>query len=368
MKIAMIGQKKVPSRLGGIEVAVEALAVRMARRGHEVTLYNCRRQTKKKKILRKRRRYRGVFIREIVVPDIRGLSAFLGSLAATLLALPGGYDCIHYHGEGPAAMAFLPKMLGIRTVVTVHGLDWQRSKWGKFASWYLRQGEKSACRFADEIIVLSRAVQEYFLNRYGRQTVMIPNGTTKPEKRTPRQIARWGLEKDGYILYLGRVVPEKGIENLIRAFLEVRTEKKLVIAGSQSDTKKFYEAMQAAAREDPRVLFTGFVAGDELDELYSNCYLYCLPSELEGMPLSLLEAMSYGCCCLCSDIPECAEVLGSGGVLFRTGSREDLSRKLQQLCDHRELVEAARERADEAFFARYDWEKIADQTLLLYQR
>lgn len=365
----MIGQKLVPSRQGGIEVAVGALAEKMAARGHHVTLYNCRRCIPFRKAgVRRHRYYRGIEIREVRVPDLRGISAVLGSAAATLRALAGRYDCIHYHAEGPAFMSFLPGMFGIHTVVTIHGLDWKRSKWGGFASWYLRMGEKMAAAFASEIIVLSHQTQKYFLDTYGRRTNLLPNGIDRPEKREADLIrSRWGLKKDSYILYLGRIVPEKGLELLIHAFHRTVTDKKLVIAGGPADTESFFRKLKEEAEPDSRILFTGFVHGRVLDELYSNSWLYCLPSELEGMPISLLEAMSYGNCCLCSDIPECKEVIRDRGLLFETGNEESLRENLQKLCDHTGLVEDIRKWVDDTLFEEFNWDEITEKTLALYR-
>ena len=195
--------------------------------------------------------------------------------------------------------------------LTSAGLDWDREKWrGSVASKFIRGGEKNAVKYADEIIVLSKDVQKYFLETYGRETHFIPNGVNRPEVREAKLITdHFGLEKGSYILFLGRLVPEKGIRYLVEAFKNVKTDKKLVIAGGSSDTDSFMEELKELAKGDDRILFTGFVQGAMLDELYSNAYIYTLPSDLEGMPLSLLEAMSYGNCCLVSDIPECAEVV-----------------------------------------------------------
>lgn len=372
MKVAMIGQKQVPSRLGGIEVAVEALSVRMAARGHDVTLYNsCRYEKSEKKVKKRQSRwdYRGVHIYDRSAIPVKGVSAMLSSLTATLRALSEKYDCIHFHAEGPAAMSFLPHLLGIRTVVTIHGLDWKRSKWGKFASWYLKQGEKTAVACADEIIVLSRAMQRYFWETYRRQTVLIPNGIEKPILKKAQLIRqKWGLEKDSYILYLGRIVPEKGLEILIEAFKQVKTGKKLVIAGGPADTESFYRKLKKMADGDQRILFTGFVQGRIMEELFSNSYLYCLPSDLEGMPISLLEAMSYGNCCLCSDIAECAEVLKGFGYLFKKGDCEDLRIMLQMLCGNPERIQTCRSQVSDYVCSRYNWDTITEQTLALYTR
>ena len=218
---------------------------------------------------------------------------------------------VHIHAEGPAFFCWIPKLFGKRVICTIHGLDWDREKWrGSVASKFIRGGEKNAVKYADEIIVLSKDVQKYFLETYGRETHFIPNGVNRPEVREAKLITdHFGLEKDSYILFLGRLVPEKGIRYLVEAFKNVKTDKKLVIAGGSSDTDSFMEELKELAKGDNRILFTGFVQGAMLDELYSNAYIYTLPSDLEGMPLSLLEAMSYGNCCLVSDIPECTEVV-----------------------------------------------------------
>lgn len=369
MKIAMIGQKQVPSRLGGIEVAVGELAVRMSAKGHHVTLYNSRKSYYHSKNTREtwHKEYKGVHICEVPVINVKGLAAVMGSALATICAIFGRYDCIHYHAEGPAVMTFVPHMLGIRTIVTIHGLDWKRSKWGRFASWYLKMGEKIAVSCANEIIVLSESAQRYFWQEYHRCTTLIPNGVERPERRYAQVITqKWGLEKDNYILYLGRIVPEKGLENLISAFARVKTDKKLVIAGAPSDTDTFYKKLKKMAEGDGRVLFTGFVQGRILDELYSNSYFYCLPSEVEGMPISLLEAMSYGNCCLCSDIEECADVVDEFGCLFKTGDIQDLSRCMQMLCDDSEMVEKCKEKVSDFVCSRYNWDEITQKTLELY--
>ena len=369
MKIAMIGHKTVPSRDGGVEVAVEALAVRMAAQGHDVTLYNRgRRISSGMPSAAAAEQLRNVHIRQVPVIARGGAAAFTGSLLAALHTLFCRYDCVHLHAEGPAAMALLTHARGIRTVVTIHGLDWKRSKWGRFASWYLRQGERCAARYADEIIVLSRAAQTYFRETYGRETVYIPNGVEAPVIREASLITeQFGLKKDSYILYLGRIVPEKGLARLIEAFSGVKTDKKLVIAGSCADSGAHYEMLRRMAANDGRVLFTGFAEGQLLEELYSNSYIYCLPSELEGMPISLLEAMRYGNCCLVSDIAECTEVLGGCGYAANARDTDALREMLQRLCDDPAAVARSRERLAAFAFGNHDWDAVTAQTLALYR-
>ena len=251
-----------------------------------------------------------------------------------------------------------------------YGLDWDREKWrGSVASKFIRGGEKNAVKYADEIIVLSKDVQKYFLETYGRETHFIPNGVNRPEVREAKLITdHFGLEKDSYILFLGRLVPEKGIRYLVEAFKNVKTDKKLVIAGGSSDTDSFMEELKELAKGDDRILFTGFVQGAMLDELYSNAYIYTLPSDLEGMPLSLLEAMSYGNCCLVSDIPECTEVVEDKALIFKKSDVEDLQEKLQDACDHPEMVMKMKNQAADFICEKYNWDEVVRETMKLYTR
>ncbi len=371
MRIAMLGQKRIPSREGGVEIVVEELATRMVSLGHDVTCYNRRghhvsgEQFDSKNL----DEYKGVRLKSVPTVEKKGLAAMSSSFFAAIKAAFGKYDVVHFHAEGPCAMLWLPKLMGKRCVATIHGLDHQRAKWGNFASKYIMLGEKCAVKFADEIIVLSENVQQYFMKNYGRKTRFIPNGTTKAEILPADIIKReFELEKDNYILYLGRIVPEKGIQYLIDAFKNVDTDKKLVIAGGASDTDSFMNELKEKAKNDDRIIFTGFVQGKKLEELYSNAYIYTLPSDLEGMPLSLLEAMSYGNCCLVSDIAECADVVENVGVKFKKSNVNDLKNKLQMLCDNKQIVETIKSQSADFVCSKYDWDKIVEKTLNLYKK
>lgn len=363
MRIAMLGHKQIPSRAGGVEIVVGELSKRMAALGHDVTCYNRGGNHEKQE------QYAGVRLKTVPTIDKKGLAAVTSSFFAAVAVAFSRAQVCHIHAEGPAFMSFLPKLFGKRVIVTVHGLDWQREKWKSgFGAKYIRWGEKMAVRFADEIIVLSRNVQEYFLQRYGRETRFIPNGVTKPEKRLPQEMtARFGLQGDDYILYLGRLVPEKGVHYLIEAFTQLKTDKRLVIAGGSSDTDTYVKNLKEQASDDSRILFTGFVQGKLLEELYSNAYLYVLPSDLEGMPLSLLEAMSYGNCCVVSDIPECTEVVEDHGAIFPKGNIQALCVCLQKLCGNEPLAEHYRETASDFICEKYDWDEVTRKTLELYQ-
>ena len=371
MKIVMFGHKRIPSREGGVEIVVEELSTRMAALGHEVVCYSRRGHHVSGAEFdgNSFSEYKGVKIRTVWTLDKKGLAAVTSSFFGAVCAAFSKADVVHIHAEGPAFMCWLPKLFRKRIVVTVHGLDWQRAKWKKgFGAKYIHMGEKMAVRFADEIIVLSRNVQEYFRDTYNRETKWIPNGVARPVPVTAEQIdADFGLKKEEYFLFLGRLVPEKGIHYLIKAFRQVKTDKKLVIAGGASDTDTYVQELKDLARGDSRILFTGFVQGKLLEELYSNAYVYVLPSDVEGMPLSLLEAMSYGNCCLTSDIPECADVVQDQGVVFRHSDVQDLKEKLQDLCDNASEANVLREQAADFICEKYNWDAVVDQTLQLYK-
>lgn len=372
LRIVHFGQKRMPSREGGVEIVAEQLAVRMAALGHEVTCINRRghhvsgaefdSETLKE--------YNGVRILSVPTIEKKGLAAASASFFATVKAAFGRYDVVHIHAEGPAVFCWLPKLFGKRVIVQIHGKDWARERWvGTWGSKYIKYGEKMAARHADEIIVLSRDMQQYFKETYDRNTVYIPNGVNRPVRKPAKLITRqWGLTESDYFLSLARLTAEKRIHLLIEAFKETNTDMKLVIAGGSSDSGDYVEKLHEMAKDDPRIIFTGFVQGQLLEELYSNAYCYVLPSELEGMPLSLLEAMSYGNCCLTSDIPECADVVGDKGLSFRTNDKKDLIRALQELADAPELVGHYKAEAADYICEKYHWDEIVDRMIQLYRK
>lgn len=363
LDIVMLGHKRIPSREGGIEVVVEQLAVRMAAAGHRVTCLNRAARHGGER----RPEYQGVRLKTVPTLDGKGIAALTASVTGAIAAAFGPCDVVHFHAEGPCIMLWLPRLLGKRCIATVHGLDHRRGKWGKTARTVIRLGEKCAVKYAHEIIVLSDGARRYFWDTYGRETKVIPNGISRPARREARKITeQLQLKKNDYILYLGRLVPEKGITCLIEAFAGLDTDKKLVIAGHSADSDGYAELLREKAAGDSRVLFTGFVEGQLLEELYSNAFAYVLPSELEGMPMSLLEAMSYGNCCVTSDIEECAAVVGEHGVTFPKGDAAALRGVLQFLCGHPEA--AARYRLDAADYIikRFPWETVVEKTLMLY--
>lgn len=371
MRIAMLGHKRMPSREGGVEVVVEELSTRMAAMGNDVTAYSRKGHNVagSEYDAETVTDYKGVKVREVATLDIRGLAAATSSYFATKAAVKDRPDVIHFHAEGPCVMIGLAKRAGIKTVATIHGLDWKRSKWGKIGRFYIKLGEKIAAKKADEIIVLSESVADYFKSEYDRDTTFIPNAVSLGCPVPPKQIlAKYKLDKDSYVLYLGRIVPEKGIHYLIEAFSKIGTDKRLVIAGGSSDSASYFEKIKNMAANDERVIFTGFVSGSVLNELYSNASIYVLASDLEGMPMSLLEAMSFGLCCVTSDIPECASVIQEVGFTFLNGDINSLQTVLSRLLESRVLRQSAGNMALNKVETSFDWDTVVDKTLDVYKR
>lgn len=368
MRIAMIGHKRIPSREGGVEIVVEALSTRLAKMGHEVDVYNRKGNNVADKNIKteKIKNYKGVNIITIPTINKKGVDALIYSFFVSIIASFKKYDCLHYHAEGSCAMLWIPHLFKKRIVVTIHGLDWQRAKWGGFATKYIKFGEKCAAKYADEIIVLSKGVQKYFKDTYNRDTNFIPNGVEKPTIKEANIIKeKYGLEKDNYILFLARIVPEKGLHYLIDAFKQIKTDKKLVIAGGASHTNDYLEEIKKKASEDGRIIMTGFVQGEELEELFSNCYLYCLPSDIEGMPISLLEAMSYGRNCLVSNIEENMQVCENYAISFEKSNVQDLKEKLENIIKEKHNKINAID-IKNYISNKFNWNDVVDKTINLY--
>ncbi|MBR4332429.1 MAG: glycosyltransferase family 4 protein, partial [Clostridia bacterium] len=347
MKIAIIGHKRIPSNEGGIEKGVEQHAVRMAERGHTVIAYNrgSGHIYGKKYDSASQKNYKNVRI--VKVPTLSGAAEVpIYSFLATLHAIFSRVDVISYRASGSCNMVPFAKFFGIRTIASLHGIDSQRDKWKGFAVKYLERGEKMAATKADVCLVLSENERSYIEQRYHRKPFLFANGINRPVPQAPDVIReKYGLSEGDYILSLGRGTPEKGLHYLIKAFKAIETDKKLVIAGGM-DSAEYEAELHALAADDPRVIFTGFVQGKEKDELYSNAFVYCMPSNLEGMANTLLEALSFGNCCLLSNIPENMEPAGDHAVYFHKGDVDDLRLKLAYLLDHPD--EVRRYKADAA--------------------
>ena len=367
----MVGHKVVPSRRGGIELVLTSMCPLLVQAGVEVTCFNRSSDQVENEYVGtvENGTYHGVKLKNAWTVKGRGLSAMVASFTAAIAAAFGPYDVVHFHAEGPCAAMWIPKLFGKRCIATVHGLDWQREKWGHgFASKYIRFGEKVMVKYADQIIVLSKSAHAYFKDTYNRDTVIIHNGIDRPTKKAAQLITqKYGLAGGDYICIVSRLTAEKGIHYLIDAYNRINTDKKLVIAGDTSDTDDYVALLKQKAEGNPNIIFTGFVTGDVLTELYSNAYLATLPSDIEGMSLSLLEALAYGNAVLCSDIPENTLVTEDKAIHFRKSDVDDLTEKLQMLCDDEPFVTNFKRGVDEFILAKYNWKTIADTTAELYK-
>ena len=374
MKIAMIGHKVIPSQRGGIENVLTSLCPLLAELGAEITVYNRSSDKIEDNYLHEVRNgfYKGVRLKTAPTIKLRGISAMIASYTAALRASFSNADIVHFHAEGPCAALWIPKLFGKKCVATVHGLDWQREKWKRGpASKYIKTGEKVMAKYADKIIVLSESARTYFKDTYKRDTVLIPNGIDRPKHTAADKITKLiGLKKDEYICVVSRLTPEKGIHYLIDAQNSVNPDKKLVIAGDtgDSDSADSYTALlRKKAKDNPNIIFTGFISGDVLREIYSNAYAVCLPSDIEGMSLSLLEALAYGNALLCSDIPENTSVAKNHALYFKKSDTNDLAKKLKLLCSDSDFAKKLKKGADDFILSKYSRKDVALSHFKLYK-
>jgi glycosyltransferase involved in cell wall biosynthesis len=351
IRVAFIGGRGVISKYSGIESFYEQAGSELARLGHEVTVY-CRTY-----FTPSQSDHNGMRVRRLPTIRSKHLETVVHTLLSSLHAMTSNYDVVHYHCLGPALFSFLPRLAGKKTVVTVQGLDWRRSKWGPIAARVLHWGELASVKLPDATMVVSRTLQQYYRDHYRRDTVYIPNGAAIAPCRAPAQVIEWGLTPGNYILFLGRFSPEKNCHLLIEAFERIHTDMKLVLAGGTSHSDSYVEELRS--HESPRIRLLPWVAGANLEELLANAALFVLPSDLEGLSLALLDAMAAGVCVLTSDIPENREVVDGAGFTFRRGDAGDLERMLDVLVHDPELRRRAAERERVRVRSDYRWPEIA---------
>ena len=351
LRVAFIGGRGVVSKYSGIETYYEEVGKRLAEMGHEVTLY-CRTY-----FTPAMAKYKGM--RLVRLPTIRSkhLESSIHTLLSTTHALTQPYDIVHYQTLGAALFSFFPRLFGKKTAVTVQGLDWQRKKWGRFASAVLRLGEQASAQFPNATVVVSQALQRRYREIHRMEAFCLPNGGVLRERSEPRKILEWGLQPGKYILFLGRFSPEKGCHLLVEAFEQLDTNLKLVMAGASSYCDEYSRELRTHASERIRML--DWVSGDTLDELLTNAMIFVLPSDLEGLSLALLDAMGAGLCVLTSDVPENREVVDGAGFTFQQGCATDLANRLRFLIANPAVRQAAGRRAKKRIEEQYQWEKIA---------
>jgi glycosyltransferase involved in cell wall biosynthesis len=365
LSIAMIGLRGIPASYGGVERAVEELSAALVGRGHRVTVFA--RKAYSDQAITQHRGVDVVHLGQINTKHLEAISHTSVALGAALRSRR--FDVIHLHATGPAMLSFVPRLFKVPTVATVQGLDWRREKWGPVASGVLRSAARASAVFPNRTIVVSRELQRHYRETFGADTAYIPNGVRLDLRSAGSPVD--GLTPDGFVLFLGRLVPEKHVHTLISSYRHVDTDRPLVIAGPDSHSPGYVEELQRLAAGDPRVRLIGARYGDEKTWLLKNALTFVQPSSIEGLPIALLEALGSGRFPIVSDIPENLEPVTlqtseALGLRVKVGSEEDLARAISE----------ALRREDRALIGRtlqkhvlsvYEWERIAAETEDVYR-
>lgn len=356
MKIAFIGSRGIPARYSGFETFYEQIAVRLAERGHEVTVYN-------------RRHFMGEVespykeVRIITLPGLKGkhLDTLSHTAVAALHALTQGYDIAYFCIVGNSPLVWLPRLVGAKVLLNVDGEDWAREKWGRFARWYQKQCEWIATKSANLIISDAKGIQERYRKLYHTETAFVPYGANIQRNEGIEVLEKWGLEKDGYYLCVGRFVPENAFHLALEAFREVKTDRKLVVVGDSPYESGYKEELKALAGQDGRVVLTGYAFGDDYAQLSSHAHAFLLPSAVDGTRPVLLDQMGFGNCVVVRDSTVNREVVGDWGLRF---DREEpvggLRAAIERLEKEPELADHFRRRVRERIETYYNWEWVTD--------
>lgn len=358
-KIAVIGTRGLPACYSGVEKSLEEIVRRMPQDEYEFIIYGHSQKSPPSPSVTQR--YPNAKL--VNIPTLRNkyLATMISSFLATLRVLSSDVNIVHYHSLGPALFCLLPRLLGKKVIVTIHGLDWKRKKWPFFAQLFLWVCQFPALYFPHKTIVVSQTLK----SRFGKKVAYIPQGVGCVNATSGRMIEYLGIEKEGYLLYAGRISEEKGIQYLIEAFNQLSSSLKLVIAGQATYAKAHLRRLKASA--GPNVIFAGFVSEDDLAILYRNAYITVCPSEIEGLSLTLLEALAYGSCVVASDIPEFREILGQEGIYFRKKNSKELCDKLQWLIAQPNVAAWQRQHA-RAVAERYSWDTSVSALADIYQQ
>ncbi len=360
MRIAYIAVKGIPIG-GGIEKLTEEIGTRLVKRGHQVIIYSSRDYGTRDGC------FNGMVIRTVSSINTRPLHKLSICLHATIdVCKKKDIDLVHVHAVGPSLFAIFPRLIGIPTIVQTHGLEWKRDKWGIIGKTFFRLADYTAVYFPNKLTSVSLVQKRYYERKFGRKVVHIPTGVSPAETSKPEWLLEQGLEPNKYILFAARLVEEKGAHFLIDAFRDLNSSMKLVIAGDAAYAERYKAILKNKAGSDKRILFPGFITGKPLEELFSNAYIFCLPSTIEGLPIALLEAMSYGNCCLASDIPENCEALENYGYTFKNRDTDDLNKILNELINHPEKVKIKKKPARKHVLRKYSWDNITDDFESLY--
>lgn len=366
MKVAFIAIKGIDI-IGGIETYTIELGKRLVQAGHEVVIYCIKSEKYNKPFM-----YKGMQI--IPLPTIR--HKYFSKITVVILASLHQFsirqlDIVHYHAVGPSLFAFIPRLSGRYVIFQSHGHEWERSSWNRIARWFFRFSEKVTFWFVHDSTAVSKALSRYYLNKYGQEVTYIPSGISPRNSLEANTIIkRYKIDPGKYFLYVGRVSREKGIHDLIQAYQKLqRSDIKLVIVGKERPGDQAYLAeLKELAAGNVNILFVGPAYGNDLIEWYSNNFAYVLPSRIEGLPITLLEAMSFGSCCIASDIEANVEALGGKGLLFEEGNIDSLLQCLRNVCANPEMAGRIGDNLRIHVLKRYTWSFIRDEFIEFYRK
>lgn len=359
VRIAVIGSRGLLSEYSGIESMLREICPRLVRRGHSVTVFGNEATP---------RSFEGVSLARAASFGGKYTETLSRSFCSTLRALVDRFDLLHFHDVAPALYSPLSRLRGVPSLLTLHSLDWRSGKWPAPARTAIKVIERIAVSNASELTAVSPPLRDYVQETYRRECVVLPNVVERrPHTPLAKFAAQLALRERGYVLYVGRLVPEKDARTLIEAYHQVRTDLKLVITGDDRYSETYAGELRRIA--DPsKVLFTGHVSAADLCELYSNAHLFVLPSRIEGCSMALLEAMAHGTPVLVSDIPGNICVVGDDGHTFRTGDRDDLATQLQRLLGDLGETARMRNRLERRTSTATSWDEIAARYEGIYER
>jgi len=363
MRILVTGTRGILDIPGGVEKHCQELYPLISSLGHQVTV-----ATRTPYVSKKADSWRGIKLSHLYAPHKKSLEAIVHTFLAVLAAKKTKADLVHIHAVGPGLMVPFARLLGLKVVVTNHGPDYDRQKWGAAARTMLRLGEYLGGRFASQVIVISSVIADIIKNRCGRESNLIYNGVPLPDRsESTSYLEKKGIKPKKYILAVARFVPEKGLHDLIEAFADLEGDYQLVIAGDADHETAYSRKLKQLAAKDERIVLTGYITGEELNQVFTNARLFCLPSYHEGLPIALLEAMSYGLPVLVSDIPANLEVDLPAERFFKCGDVDDLRKKIGRLIDV-ELTDEEQQLLRAEILEKYNWQKIAEQTVAVYEK
>ncbi|MDY6973689.1 MAG: glycosyltransferase family 4 protein [Thermodesulfobacteriota bacterium] len=363
MKILVTGTRGIPGIAGGVEKHCEELYPRICALGHEVILV-----TRSPYVARKLYEWRGVKLINYFAPRKKNLESIVHTFMSVLKARSCNPDILHIHAIGPGLLVPVARMLGLKVVITNHGPDYDRVKWGRMAKFMLRLGEYFGGRFANEVIVVSSVISDIIKERCNRRSNLIYNGVSRPERSKQHGfLTQIGARPNNYVLAVARFVPEKGLHDLIGAFRASGCSYKLVISGDADHETAYSRNLRRMASVDDRVILTGYITGEPLNQVYANARLFVLPSYHEGLPIALLEALGYGLSVLVSDIPANKEVELPAERYFRCGDVGDLKEKMEILLK-KGFSEEEQENISNQIEEKYNWIRIAEQTIGVYEK